>query len=185
MPERSKIMMVPEELEEEEEGSPQNRLFVILAIALIGLLVLGLLGIGGVFVVRQNMREQAAAARPTPTLLVRLPNPTATFTPTPLPTNTLVPTPTNTPVVAPGGVRGQEAASKQGDTTGEKPDEKADQPGEATKITLFTPKTPAPNTAPAGGGTVPETGVGGMGAALIGAGLAAVFFVARRLRTNL
>jgi hypothetical protein len=181
-------MMVPEELEEEEEGSPQNRLFVILAIALIGLLVLGLLGIGGVFVVRQNMREQAAAARPTPTLLVRLPNPTATFTPTPLPTNTLVPTPTNTPVVAPGGVRGQEAASKQGDNTSESPDEKAEQPaqqGEATKITLFTPKTPAPNTAPGGSGMVPETGVGGMGAALIGAGLAAVFFVARRLRTNL
>ena len=44
----------------EDEHTGQSRLFVILAIALIGLLVLGLLGIGGVFVIRQNLQEQAA-----------------------------------------------------------------------------------------------------------------------------
>ena len=64
-----------------EENTGQSRLFVILAIALIGLLVLGLLGIGGVFVIRQNLQEQAALTNPTPTLLLQLPNPTATFTP--------------------------------------------------------------------------------------------------------
>ena len=37
---------------EEETTGGQNRLFVILAISLIGLLVFGLVGIGGVFIIR-------------------------------------------------------------------------------------------------------------------------------------
>ncbi len=73
-----------------EEESGQNRLFVILAVSLIGLLVLGLLGVGGVFIIRQNLEEQAIASQPTPTLMAILPNPTATLLPT-------TPTPTNTP----------------------------------------------------------------------------------------
>jgi hypothetical protein len=179
MPERNKAMMMPEELEEEEEeGGHQNRLFVILAVALIGLLVLGLVGIGGVFIVRQNMREQAAAARPTPTLLVRLPNPSATFTPTSLPTNTPAPTPTNTPVLAQGSSRGQEAASKQEGDSNQAP------PTEPTEAPTPT-RTPVAGAAPVGSTMVPETGIGGMGAALIGIGLAGVFFIARRLRAAL
>src|SRR6185503_20162491 len=99
-----------DEHEEEEEGG-QNRLFVTLAIALIGLLVLGLLGVGAVFIIRQNIDQEDVAAQPSPTLLIRLPNPTATFTPVPkIPTNTPMLTPTNTPVLAPGGSTGQEAA---------------------------------------------------------------------------
>ena len=65
----------------EEETTGQNRLFVILAISLIGLLVLGLVGIGGVFIIRQNLDKQAVASRPTPTLVTILPNATPTFTP--------------------------------------------------------------------------------------------------------
>ena len=61
-----------------KEDIGQSRLFVILAIALVGLLILGLLGIGGVFVIRQNLQGQAALTEPTPTLIIRLPNPTAT-----------------------------------------------------------------------------------------------------------
>lgn len=172
-------MMMPEELEEEEEeGGHQNRLFVILAVALIGLLVLGLVGIGGVFIVRQNMREQAAAAWPTPTLLVRLPNPSATFTPTSLPTNTPAPTPTNTPVVAQGSGMGQEAASrKEGDSQAAT--------AEPTEARPTPTRTPVAGAAPTGATMVPETGIGGMAAALIGVGLAGVFFVARRLRATL
>ncbi len=173
-------MMMPEELEEEEEeGGHQNRLFVILAVALIGLLVLGLVGIGGVFIVRQNMREQAAAARPTPTLLVRLPNPSATFTPTSLPTNTPAPTPTNTPVVAQGSGMGQEAASRNEGDNNQAPT------SEATEAPPTPTRTPVAGAAPTGNTMVPETGIGGMGAALIGVGLAGVFFVARRLRAAL
>lgn len=172
-------MMMPEELEEEEEeGGHQNRLFVILAVALIGLLVLGLVGIGGVFIVRQNMREQAAAW-PTPTLLVRLPNPSATFTPTLLPTNTPAPTPTNTPVLAQGSGRGQEAASKQEGDSNQTP------PTEPTEAPPTPTRTPVAGAAPVGSTMVPETGIGGMGAALIGIGLAGVFFIARRLRAVL
>jgi hypothetical protein len=163
--------MIDEYDDEEEVG--QNRLFVTLAIALIGLLVLGLLGVGAVFIIRQNMDQQTIAAQPSPTLLIRLPNPTATFTPIPkIPTNTPMPTPTNTPVVAPGSTTGQEAAvgNKQQDNPTPKPS---------------PTRTPAPAAAPAGTAVVPETGFGGLEAALIAVGLAAVLFVARRLRMSL
>jgi hypothetical protein len=161
-----------DEHEEEEEG--QNRLFVTLAIALIGLLVLGLLGVGAVFIIRQNIDQQAVAVQPSPTLLIRLPNPTATFTPAPkIPTNTPMPTPTNTPVLAPGGANGQEAAS------GSKAQESSPTPKPSPT------RTPAPGAAPAGTTVVPETGFGGLEAALIAVGLAAVLFIARRLRMSI
>jgi hypothetical protein len=67
-----------EEYDDEEEGTGQNRLFVTLSIALIGLLVLGLLGVGAVFIIRQNLNEQTVASQPTH-FLIKLPNPTATF----------------------------------------------------------------------------------------------------------
>jgi len=158
-----------DEHEEEEEGG-QNRLFVTLAIALIGLLVLGLLGVGAVFIIRQNIDQQSVAAQPSPTLLIRLPNPTATFTPAPkIPTNTPMPTPTNTPVLDPGN--GQEAAaSKQESSPTPKPS---------------PTRTPVPGGATAGTAVVPETGFGGLEAALIAIGLAGVLFIARRLRMSM
>lgn len=161
--------MIDEHDDEEEVG--QNRLFVTLAISLIGLLVLGLLGVGAVFIIRQNMDQQTIAAQPSPTLLIRLPNPTATFTPVPkVPTNTPMPTPTNTPVVAPGSASGQEAAAvnkQQQNTPTPNP---------------LPIKTAAPAAKPAGNQVVPETGFGGLEAVLIAVGLAAVLFIARRLR---
>lgn len=162
-----------DEYEEEEEGG-QNRLFVTLAIALIGLLVLGLLGVGAVFIIRQNIDQQDVAAQPSPTLLIRLPNPTATLVPVAkAPTNTPMPTPTNTPVLVPGSEKGQEAAvgNKQETSPTPKPS---------------PTRTPVPNGAPAGATTVvPETGFGGFEAALIAVGLAAVLFIARRLRMSM
>ena len=162
--------MIDDYEEEEEEG--QNRLFVTLAIALIGLLVLGLLGVGAVFIIRQNIDQQTIAAQPSPTLLIHLPNPTATFSPIPkIPTNTPMPTPTNTPVVVPGSTNGQEASvNKQQQTPTPKP--------------LFPTRTPA-NGVPAGTQVVPETGFGGFEIVLIAAGLAAVLFIARRLRMSM
>ena len=163
--------MIDEHDEEEEEE--QSRLFVTLAIALIGLLVLGLLGVGAVFIIRQNMDQQTIAAQPSPTLLIRLPNPTATFTPAPkIPTNTPMPTPTNTPVLVPGSNNGQEAA------TGSKQQE--------TPFVKSSPtRTPVAAGAPAGAQVVPETGFGGLEIALIAVGLAAVVFIARRLRMTM
>ena len=158
---------------EEEETTGQNRLFVILAISLVGLLVLGLVGIGGVFIVRQNLEQQAAASRPTPTLVAILPNPTATFSPSPVaPTNTPMPTPTNTPVLSPQVATGEEAASSQGGT-------------QSSPTPKPSPtRTPVAGAAEAGAtNVVPETGVGGLEAILIAVGLTGVLFVARRLRT--
>jgi len=163
----------------EDEQTGQSRLFVILAIALIGLLVLGLLGIGGVFVIRQNLQEQAALTQATPTIIIKLPNPTAT----PIPTKAsaanapAAPTPTNTPVVSAGSSQGQEAAvgNEGGNGAANGP------------ISLL----PAPTRTPVAGAEeaglpdqVPETGLGALEMVLIAAGLIFVLFFARRLRTS-
>ena len=167
----------------EEESTGQSRLFVILAIALIGLLVLGLLGIGGVFVIRQNLQQQAALARPTPTLLIRLPDPSPTFTPVRAAfTSTPAPTPTNTPVLNAGGSPGGEEAAVGGNNGSE-------DAGGQTSIGLPLPtKTPIAGASTAGASekpdTVPETGLGGLEIILIAVGLAIVLFVARRMRMS-
>ncbi len=154
---------------EEETTGGQNRLFVILAVSLIGLLVLGLVGIGGVFVIRQNLEQQAAAARATPTVMIVLPRATPTAAgAAALTTPTAMPTPTNTPVIAKGSGGETAAAGSQQKTPTPKP--------------TRTP-TPVPAAEPAGATTVPETGLGGLEAVLIALGLTAVLFVARRLRT--
>ena len=165
------------EIDEEEEEGGQNRLFVTLAVALIGLLVLGLLGVGAVFIIRQNLNKQTVAARPTPTVLIRLPNPTATFTPIPvIATNTPFPTPTNTPVLAPGGTNGQEAASSNSGNGQETEGNPTPKPSPT--------RTPVAGGATAGTTVVPETGIGGLQAVLIAAGLVGVLFIARRLRMS-
>jgi len=166
----------------EEESTHQSRLFVILAIALIGLLVLGLLGIGGVFVIRQNLQEQAALSQPTPTLMIKLPNPSATFTPVkPNATNTPAPTPTNTPVIGADGTSAQGEAAAVGNN-------QQDKQGLALPKPSPT-RTPVAGAATAGNSeqpsTVPDTGLGGLEAILIAIGLAVVLFVARRMRLSL
>ena len=156
----------------DDEQVGQSRLFVILAIALVGLLVLGLLGIGGVFVIRQNLQEQSTASQPRPTPIIRLPEPTPTPAPVkPPPTNTPAPTPTNTPVVEPGSVSGEEAAVGNIDNN-----DSSGNPGG------FLPKPPANGADPAMPDQVPETGLGAIEAILIAMGLISVVFIARRMR---
>ena len=80
-----------------------NKLFVMIAIFLVGILVLGLLAIGGVVIFGSFNRAQQAA-RPTATATLAIvrantPTPSRTPTATPIPTNTSLPTMTNTPVV--------------------------------------------------------------------------------------
>ena len=167
----------------EEEGG--SRLFVILAIGLIGLLVLGLLGIGGVFVIRQNIDEQTAASRPTPDIPIRLPQPSPTFTPSPIATNTPEPTPTNTPVVAPGSSIGVEAAgqmdAREGVSEQQNESNTAAQGGEEPDNPTPT-RTPVPSGETAGAAEVPNTGLGALESVLIAVGLIFVFTVARRMR---
>ena len=169
----------------EEESTRQSRLFVILAIALIGLLVLGLLGIGGVFVIRQNMQEQAALSRPTPTLMIKLPDPSPTFTPVKsAATSTPAPTPTNTPVV---GAEGKKPAAGELAAAGSTGVNNNDQGEGAIGLPL-----PEKTTADGGGAaaaaetpeTVPETGLGGLEIILIAVGLVLVLLVTRRMRST-
>lgn len=143
-----------------------NRLFVLIALFLVGLLVLGLLAIGGVVIFGSiNRAQQAARPTSTPTLpAVALATPTFTLTPsiTPSPTNTSLPTATPTRVV-------QETPTPTGEET-------------ATPVPAPI-RTPVPGATPTGEETTPETGIGGLGAALAAIGLAGVLFIARRLRT--
>jgi cytoskeletal protein RodZ len=147
----------------EVERGP-NRLFLIIAIALIGFLFIGLLGVGGWFLlikpgqeraINQQATQVAAESTAVAQQTIMAPTDTPVPTNTPLPTNTPAPTPTppvtNTPVVRPT------------DT----PDADA---------------TPTPTRTPIGGGQTPQTGIGGLGAVLAGAALLVVIFVARKMR---
>ena len=78
----------------------QNRLFVIIAIGLVGMLVLGLLGIGGYVVFARTKHASAVVSPPTAVAFVSAATPTVMATNTPAPT--LAPALvklTNTPVV--------------------------------------------------------------------------------------
>ena len=78
----------------------QNRLFVIIAIGLVGMLVLGLLGIGGYVVFARTKHASAVVSPPTAVAFISAATPTVMATNTPAPT--LAPAMvklTNTPVV--------------------------------------------------------------------------------------
>ncbi|MDM8528498.1 hypothetical protein QUF58_09845 [Anaerolineales bacterium HSG24] len=193
----------------EAENSGQSKLFVILVVSLVGLLVLGLVGIGGVFVLRQNM-AQIIAAHPTSTLIIKLP---PAITPTPRveyePTNTPEPTSTNTPVIQSGnnvapaaaGSLSDEADSQVTEADGS---ETANAGGGGGDVDAEAEPTPKPSptsvekdsssqttTEDSGGaevttaGTVPDTGLNAFQSIMLALGLVTVLLVARRLRTSL
>lgn len=167
-------------------GGGGNRLFVIIAIGLAGLIVLGLFAVGGLLVIRraQSTQELAQITPETPApIVVDEVVPTATFTPTPLP-----PTPTDTPTIAPTNTRvvqqpsdtnGQAGSGEAGDAAGG-----VDVAGAGTQATN-TPaptQTPVPVATSADGGEVPNTGFGGFEAGLLAIGLVIVLLASRRLR---
>jgi len=142
----------------------QNRLFIIIAIGLVGMLVLGLMGIGGyaIFSRARRSSEQVAVAETAAAATVEAQAtaeaPTEAPTPTPIIPPTDMPTvvATNTPVVPP--------------TTG---------------TPELTPAAPTPvrtATPPLAAGETPSAGFGGIGAILAGLALAVVFVVARKVR---
>jgi len=149
----------------------QNRLFIIIAIGLVGLLVLGLMGIGG-YVIFSRARRSAEQVNATKTAIAAaagaeptIETPTeATITPTStsvlLSTGTPTVFATNTPVVPP--------------STGT--------PGVTPGVTPPAP-TPGPTATrrPAEGET-PSAGFGGIGVILAGLALAVVVVVARKVR---
>ncbi len=160
----------PEGMENEGGG---NRLFIILAVGLAGLIVLGLLAIGGVLVMRniqgkQRVAQEVVPSAATPTLAIVAELPTKMPTNTPIPTVAPVEptvTPTNTPVVLPTDTPSEEAVAAAAETT----------EAEATN-------TPVPVGTPVSSDEVPNTGFGGLEMALIALALVGVLFVSRKAR---
>jgi len=172
--------------EEEEGAESSNRMFMLLALGLGALFVVGLICIGAVFFMQQGQSNQQRAAlatqlaRQTAAAIAALPTatpPAPTDTPVP-PTPTSVP-PTNTPVVptptlpAPTETVMPTAAgvSKATATAG---------PG--TKVAAATSAPGAAATATTEAGSTPQTGVGGVEMVLAAGALLVVLFAARRLR---
>ncbi|MDE3092069.1 MAG: hypothetical protein KGJ80_22065, partial [Chloroflexota bacterium] len=73
-------------------GGGSNRLFVIIAVGLVGLLVLGLIAVGGIYLI-PRIFQTASVSTPTvrvltaTRVLVAVASPQPTFTDTPLPTS--------------------------------------------------------------------------------------------------
>jgi hypothetical protein len=102
-----------------QESNPSgNRLFVIIAIALIGLICIGLMGLGGVLYFIQSNRDQQLAAQATNTATPFPPTFTPTATATPTATDTPEPTPTPTLVVTTPAVE-ENGGQVSGQTDGE------------------------------------------------------------------
>lgn len=115
-------------------GGGPNRLFVVIALGLVGLLLLGLIAVGGVFLIPRILGTTAPptlrVAVTTPTRNVGIAAVTTAPTDTPIPTGTSV---INTPVL----VIGSPAAPSEGTIT-------------ATATITGTPGT----------GTLPQSGLG-------------------------
>ncbi len=163
----------PEDQPEEEAVEPQegksNKAFIFIAIAMGGLILLGVLALIGSLVFIVPKRKQASLAAVTETIAAATleaqawtptPQPTATtvaqlptWTPTMLPTTAPEPTATNTRVV-----------QDQGSTAG------------TAKATATRPASTE------WGSSTPQTGLGGLGIASIAVGLTGIIFAARKLR---
>jgi hypothetical protein len=148
---------------EAEGGEGRNRLFIIIVIGLAGLLVCGLLGIGGyTLFIRPRGDQSAVATREAVAQRATLIAQQATATSTPTVTPPALPTvpPSPTPSPAP------------------------------TQVATNTPVVPptetavpgAPTPTPTWGGGTPDTGIGGLVAVLLAAGLVVLTFVVRKLR---
>jgi hypothetical protein len=151
-----------------------SKMFTMVAIFLVGMLVLGLLAIGGVVIFGSiNRAQQAARPTATPTLpaVVRAPTVTQTSTPTvtPMPSNTPLPTLTYTPVVLPTPTP-TSGAKIGGEVAGQSD--------------VAATHTPVPEATSDEEETTPDTGIGGLEAVLIAAGLVGVLFITRRLRAT-
>jgi hypothetical protein len=125
------ISVIEEEFQEEQSNN--NRLFIIIAVALVGLICIGLMGLGGVLLITRNTRaeeEQARAATlQPPTPIPPTNTPTSTITPTP--TNTPEPTPTSTQVVSNQGQPAQEEIPPQPEEPTETPEQTPEDSEEA------------------------------------------------------
>jgi carbohydrate-binding DOMON domain-containing protein len=159
--------LAPEPEEEAATRARPNRAFVFIAIAMAGLILLGVLALVAAWRIWLPARKAEQVAMVTNTAVARTmeaaawtptvtPSPTAlppTATATLRPTETPIPTATSTRVVSP------EEATPQG-----------------------TP--PATRVPSAEGGTTPAAGLGGLGTAAIAVGLAGLILAVRKIRMS-
>lgn len=157
----------PEEEQPQQESPKSNRAFVFIAIAMGGLILLGVLALVGSMVFIVPARRQASIAAVTQTVAAATaqaeswtptPMPTATpmlptFTPTLPPTETPLPTATATRVVR-----------------------------DPNASTSSATATPTASSYSEWGSTTPQAGLGGLGIASIAVGLTGIVFAARKLR---
>jgi len=185
------------------EPPEQNRLFIIIAIGLVGMLVLGLLGIGG-YVVFSRSKRPGPSSVAQATALVSMATETATVmaTNTILPTKTVTPLVTNTPVILLSESTPVAIIAMQATTTpasgffqletvtpsagaigaGTGPQLSPGTGQVETQIVVIPNPTATPIFTPLPQSTsTPNTGFG-LGAIGLGAGLAVIVFAARRLR---
>jgi len=159
---------------EDQGGGKPNRAFIFIAVAMGGLILLGVLALVGalVFVVPQQRARQVAAVTQTIEAATQVaaawtptftPSPTAslpTWTPTVPATWTPIPSPTATRVVKDNG---------ETPTSTPTPTRAASDWGSGTGT---------------GTGTTPAAGLGGLGTAAIAVGLAGLVFAVRKLRAG-
>lgn len=164
--------------EPESGGGRSNRAFIFIAVAMGGLILLGILALVGAltfFVPRQRQQQELAvtqtieaatqiAAAWTPTSMPSPTMPLATWTATALPTWTPIPTATATRVVRDNGPTPTSTPT----------------PTRATSEDWGSPGT-GPSTP---GGTTPSAGLGVFGIAAIGVGLAGLVFAVRKVRSS-
>ena len=157
---------VPEEEEEAPTGGRSNRAFIFLAIAMGGLILLGILALVGAmaFIVPRQKSQRATAIAETvaaATMQAAAWTPTFTPSPTTLPTWTPTVPPTWTPIPSPTATR----VVNQ------------------TPTPLQATPTPTRSTIDEWGGQTPSTGLGGLGIVAVAAGLAGLVFAVRKIRT--
>ena len=154
---RSRIINV------DSESGQSNRLFIIIAVAMLGLICIGLMGLGGVlFFTLNNRAQEAAVIAVTPTVI--LPTFTPTGTPTATPTETPLPTSTSTPVI--------KVSEGEGGGTTPHPT--------PTNTGVLQPATETPTPTPAAAAEMPSSGgvlSAGQNSYLIWAGLGLVFLL--------
>jgi hypothetical protein len=135
----------------------QSRVFVIVAIGLVGLLMVGLVSIAGLVVYTRFL-----APSPSPTVVAEV-----TGTPQPVTTPTLGVASTPIPTETAGGPALTATRVLEGGSPTATPEEEA---------------TPSPT--PTGGGEMAPTGFGPLEAAAAGIGLLVVILLVRRLRVT-
>jgi len=184
---------------EGESGESSNRTFIILAAALGGLFVVGLICIVAVFFIQRNQAAGVASQNVamqtrnagTLTAVAAAAQPTAepSDTPTPVPptlppTNTPVvvtPAPTETPLPTSAPVTPSKATATA-TLTATTPKATSTAAPKSTATTAASSSSSTADATVTPESSVPGTGVGEFGLVLAAAALVAVLFIARRIR---